>query len=292
MTVVQQKTNSLERFQEVFEGGATGLFIGPPGTGKSMILGSVGEMIDPKEVVLICTKPTEVNSALYRKYGFSKNAHVFQDRKWRPSVGVFEADGYRRMMDFVYSLQDREDVGVVLFDPITDAVDLVAHKALKAEQASSPRELRDPISYYSAMAKDMKELVTALMALSSKEDKRPKHVFCTVHAQPTKEEDIKGKETPEGRAKGISFFGDALPMIEGGYRQAIAGEFDIVGFTSVKHEVVREGTKMLKKTRYIVQLAPDNERHAKVRLAPSLLEKELDNSLPKILEAVLAAEAA
>ena len=283
--------NALRRFEAKFPGGLTLLDIGPPGTGKSQLLGSIGELVaDPNEVVLICPKPTEVNSALYMKYGFSKRAAVFQDRRWRPSVGMFEADGFKRMMEFIYGLQDREDVGVVILDPLTDAVDLVAHKNLKAEQASSPKDLRDPLSYYSAMRKDMKELVTALVGLASAADKRPKHVLVSVHAQPTKEEDIKGKETGEGKAKGISFFGEALPMIEGGYRQDIASEFDVVGFSTIRHEMVRDGAKMTKQTRYVIQLAPDLERHAKVRLAPSLLGKELDNNVKAILEAVLEAQ--
>ena len=273
-----------------FPGGVTGLFCGPPGTGKSELLGSACDLVaDPvKEVTLIAPKPNEVNSARYMRHGIAANAKVFRDHKWRPSVGLYEADGFKRMMEYIYSLYDDTQVGVVLFDPLTDAVELASHTILKGEQAQSPKDLRDPLGYYGAMRKMLKELVTGLTGLASPDLPRPKHVFVAVHAQPTKEEDIKGKETTEGRAKGVSFFGEALPMVEGGYRQDIAGEFDIMGFTTVKHETVREGTKLTKQTRYLVQLAPDNERHAKVRLAGKALTEALPNNLEAILKAVLA----
>lgn len=273
-----------------FAGGVTGLFVGPPGTGKSLLCGSVCEMVDPSEVALICPKPNEINSANYRKYGLDKTAKVFRDHRWRPEAKMFEADGYARLMTYLYSLYEDTTKSVVILDPLTDAVTLAAHQILKAEQAATPNDLRDKLGYYSSMKSKMKDLVTTLTGLASPDLPRPKHVFVTVHAQPAKEDDIKGKATAEKEAKGISYFGDVMASLEGSYRQEIAAEFDIVGFSTIKHDVVRDGTKMTRQTRFVVQLAPDNERHAKVRLAPGLLEKELPNNMKGILEAVLAAE--
>lgn len=267
-----------------FEGGVTGLFVGPPGTGKSRLLGSIGALVPADEIVLIVPKPREGNSALYREYGIKPN--VFKDHNWRPTVDTYEADGFKRLMQFIYALYDDTSASVVLLDPLTDAVDLASHQILKGERAATPRDLRDPLGYYASMRKLMKELVTGLTGLASPDLPRPKHVFAAVHAQPTKEEDVKGKETTEGRAKGISYFGEALPMIEGGYRQDIAGEFDIVGYTTVKHENKVTAGKLEKKTSYLVQLAPDAERHAKIGLVSTLIEKDFPNDLREILKVV------
>jgi hypothetical protein len=274
---------------EGFNGGVTGLFIGPPGTGKSELLGSIGEIVPASEVVLICPKPREANSGRYRQFGFE--AEIFRDHKWRPEANLWEADGYSRLLNRLYTLYDDTEKSVVILDPLTDAVTLAAHQILKAEQAATPAQLRDKLGYYSSMKARLKDLVTTLTGLASADLPRPKHVFVAIHAQPAKEDDIKGNATAEKEAKGISYFGDVMPSMEGSYRQEVAGEFDIVGYTTVRHEVVREGAKVRKETRYLVQLTPDNERHAKVGLARGL-EKEMENNLPALLRAVLAAESA
>jgi hypothetical protein len=282
-----------EKLLDGFTGGITGLFIGPPGTGKSNLLGSIGEIVPASEVALLCPKPNEANSAEYRKYGFK--AEIFRDHRWRPEAKMFEADGWSRLLNRVYDLYDDKEKRVVLLDPMTDAVMLAAHQILKGEQAPTLNQLRDKLSYYQSMKAMMKDLLSALTGLASPDLPRPKHVFVSVHAQPAKEDDIKGNATAEKEAKGITYFGDVMPALEGSIRQEVAGDFDIVGYTTVKHENVKiqEGAKVRfeRKTSYLVQLTPDNERHAKVRLARGL-EKEMENNLPKLLRAVLAAEKA
>jgi hypothetical protein len=248
------------------------------------------EFVSPEEVVLLCPKPNEVNSNLYVHYGINKRAEIFKDHKWKPTLGIFEADGFVRLMRRLFELYDDTKTKVVLLDPLTDAALLASHDLLKAEKAETPRDLRDPLGYYGSIRFKLKDLVQTLVGLASPDLPQPKHVFVSVHAQPTKEEDIKGKETGEGRAKGIEFFGDVLPMLEGGYRRELASEFDIVGYTSIKHETIREGNRFVKQTSYIVQVAPDNERHAKVRLAPALAERDLPNNLKAILDAVAKAQ--
>lgn len=272
-----------------FAGGLTGLLIGPPKTGKSSLLGSAAELVDPQHIRLLCPKPQEVNSFMYERYGLDDTAEIFRDHRWLPSAGVYEADGYQRLMRRILELYDDNDAHVVLFDPVTDAVQLAAHDLMKAEQAATPRELRDSIGFYGALRYRLRDMIQALVGLASKDLAVPKHVFCAVHAQPTKEEDIKGKETSEGKGKGVQFFGDVLPMIEGGYRMDIAGEFDLVGFTSIKHAYNTKVRPPVKETSYIVQLAPDEEKHGGLRLSPMLAEKELPNNLKAILEAVVAA---
>jgi energy-coupling factor transporter ATP-binding protein EcfA2 len=282
---------------DAFEGGTTHLYIGPPGTGKSHLCGSICELIDPEKVVLIAPKPREINSYLYTKYGLNKRAQIFRDHRWAPAVDSYEADGYLRLMRYLLSLYEDKETQAVILDPLTDAVQLAAHDLLKAERAATPRELRDSIGFYGALRYKLKDMVQTLVGLASADLPRPKHVLVTIHAQPAKEEDIKGKETADAKAKGIEFFGDVLPMMEGGYRRELAGEFDIVGYTGVRYEFEKrpdgkdDYTKG-RRPRYYVQLAPDQERHAKIAISPALAEKELPNTVAAILDAVLKAQQA
>lgn len=267
-----------------FAGGVTGLFIGSPGVGKSVLLGSVGELTS--NVLLLAPKPNEVNSYMYRKHGIDKTAEIYKDHKWKPSLGIFEADGFLRLSRRILELYDDTTYEAVLVDPLTDVVQLAAHDLMKAEKVETPRDLKDAIGFYGSLKYKLKDFVQTLVGLASPDLPQPKHVFCSVHAQPTKEEDIKGKETADAKGKGVEFYGDSLPMIEGGYRREIAAEFDIVGYNSVQHTVGRDNGKMVRQVEYVVQLTPDNERHAKVRLSPALTEKTFPNNLKAILEAV------
>jgi hypothetical protein len=211
---------------------------------------------------------------------------VFRDHRWRPEAQMFEADGYSRLMKRLYELYDDAQTRVVIFDPLTDAVTLLAHHILKAHQVASVGDLPNTISYYGKMKSDMKTLVTTLTGLASPDLPRPKHVFISVHAQPAKEDDIKGNATAEKEAKGVTYYGDVMPSLEGSYRQEIAADFDIVGYTSINHTTSVVSGKMQKETKFLVQLAPDKDRHAKVRLVHGI-DKEMPNNLPAILRAII-----
>jgi hypothetical protein len=286
MTATKSSPTLLE---QLGPGGTTGLIIGPPKTGKSTLLGSWGELVAPEHIRLICPKPQEVDSWLYGKYGLSETAEVFRDHRWMPAADVYEADGYLRLMRYILGLYADHEAKVVLLDPLTDAVQLAAHDLLKGERADNPRNLRDSISFYGALRYKLRDMVQALVGLSAKNLESPKHVWVAVHAQPTKEEDIKGKETAEGKGKGVQFFGDVLPMVEGGYRMDIAGEFSLVGYSSVEHDFERIGNKLERRTSYMVQFAPDQEKHGGIRLAPALTAKKMPNNMKAILEAIVTA---
>lgn len=272
-----------------FAGGLSGLIIGPPKTGKSTLLGSAAELVDPKHIRLLAPKPQEINSFMYERHGLDHTAEVFRDHRWMPSAGIYEADGYQRLLRHILSLYDDDEAYVVLLDPFTDVVTLAGHELLKGEQAASPKEVRNSMEFYGSLRYRLRDVAQALVGLTSKDLKVPKHVFVAVHAQPTKEEDMKGKETTEGKSKGVQFFGDVLPMIEGGYRMDIASEFDIVGYTTVQHAYNTKVRPPVKETSFVVQLRPDEEKHGGLRLSPMLSEKVLPNNLTAILEAVVAA---
>lgn len=268
-------------------GGLTGLFISPPGTGKSHLLGTIAEVPGIEKVLLLAPKPREVNSFLYRKYHEKIDAEVFRDHGWAPAAGKYDCGAFTRLYKRVLTLYEDDTYDAILLDPLTDVAHLIAHEILMPEKAATPRELRDPLGFYSALRYRFKDFTQSLTGLASPDLKRPKHVLVTVHAQPTKEEDVKGRATVESHAKGVEFMGDALPMIEGGYRREIAGEFDIVGFGGLKYELVKgEGGKMERQARFVVQLNADPERHAKAAIVPRLKEKEVANSMVEIFRVI------
>jgi len=266
------------------QGGLTGLFIGPPGTGKSHLLGTISEVDDIENPMLLAPKPREVNSAKYREHEIA--SEIFKDHRWQPALGLYEIGAFKRLYTRVMDLYEDEDHDVVLLDPFTDVVTLAAHELLMAEKAESPRDLRDSIAFYGALKYKLKGFTQALVGLASPDLPRPKHVFATAHAQPTTEEDIKGKATAEGQAKGIGFLGEVLPMIEGAYRRDIAAEFDIVGFTSLAYENVRDGKKLVREAKFVVQLNADPARHAKVAIVPRLKEKTIPNSMVDLFRVI------
>lgn len=265
-------------------GGVSGLIAGPPGTGKSNLLGSAAEICE--KALLLAPKPREVNSYLYRKYNVT--SEVFRDSGWHPALKRYESGAYERLYQRVVDLYDDIEHDFILLDPFTDVALLASHDILKAHQVETPSDLpgKGAVGFYGALRYKLKQFTQALTGLASPDVRRPKHVFVAVHTQPVTEEDIKGAETREGKAKGVEFFGDVLPMVEGGYRREIAGEFDIMGFSSVVHELVRDDTvkppKMVKQARYVVQLNADPEKHAKVALVPRLAQATCGNTMREL----------
>lgn len=265
-------------------GGLTVLIVGPPGTGKSWLLGTASDVESIEKPLLLAPKPREINSYNYRKNGI--DYEVYRDHGWAPAIDRYESGAFTRLYTRILSLYEDETYDAILLDPLTDAVMLAAHELLESERAETPRDLRDSIGFYGALKYKLKGFTQALTGLASPDIARPKHVFVTVHAQPTKEEDIKGKTTAEAAAKGVEFLGDALPMIEGGYRREIAGEFDIVGYSALKYRLERSGTKMERVADYVVQLNADPERHAKAAIVPRLETPEIPNSLVDLFRVI------
>ena len=274
-------------------GGLTAIFIGAPGLGKSTMIGSILEVPGVERALLLAAKPRESNSFIYRKHHARLDVEIFRDHKWAPGAGRYEAGAFTKLFERVLSLYDDDKYDAILLDPFTDVTYLAAHELMQHEKVGTPRDLRDSIGFYGALKYKLKDFTQSLTGLASSDLKRPKHVLVTVHAQPTKEDQqlpkSQGggtKESSDNRGQGVEFMGDALPMIEGAYRREIAGEFDIVGFSSVKYEMTKVGNVMSREAKYVVQLNADPERHAKAAVVPRLKEKEVANSMVEIFRVI------
>lgn len=265
--------------------------LGAPGLGKSTFAASIAEIVDPSEVLPLVTKPGEEQSFGYRKWGLRENAEIYHDLKWRPGAGVLEADAYKRLLGRLYELQDDDQYGAIILDPLTDAFKLAGHKILAPMGIGARSELKgDTFWYFDQLSNSAQEFVDALTVLSSDIVSRPKWVIATIHTQPPKEAPP-GKETSaDERGKGIEYEGRVLAQIDGSYRRKILGDFSLAVYCDIEVEKDFSTNPPTEDVRYVIQVKPDRDRHAKVRLGPSLSEKKIPNSMKSLLEAIREAE--
>lgn len=264
---------------------------GPPGTGKSEMAASIADVVGAEHTVALCPKPREANSQGYTKRGIT--AEVFFDPKWRPSLEMYEATGYLRLIKRIWELYDDASVKAVILDPFTDCADLVSHELLKVDKAATPRDAADSQSYYGAFKAKLMEITKALTLLQFAST--PKHVIATVHTQPVREETTTSraerqatgattKAHSDARARGVVYEGNVLPAFDGSYKYYFAGEFDAQLFTDIVYENDKKTFKRV--PRYVAQVVPDQDRHAKIALVSGLDTSVVDNSFVELFNLI------
>lgn len=245
---------------------------GPPATGKSWFLSSVADAVGADRTLALITKPHEANSFGYTSRGIK--SELFFDFGWKPSLGRHEADGFLRLLRRLDELHSDDQYDAILLDTYTDVGRLIAHSLLGPSKSATPRDAPDSRSYYGALGYKFEEFTTALVLLQFA--KRPKHVLVSVHV----------KKAEEDENKGILYEGDVLPNIEGRFKGLFGAEFNLVLFSDIEHKTQIVGGKPQKSTSYVLQVQPDNERHAKCSLAPMLKEKTIANDFGTLLGAL------
>ena len=260
------------------------IVLGPPNTGKSTLMASICEVVDPERVALITLRPKEAHSFGYVKHGL--NGLVITDPKWKPDLDQFEATGYLELLKALDRLYSSTEYDAVILDPLTDAIELAGHDILKADRVGTPRELpgKGSIGYYGSLRKKAHQLVSDLTMLTVAP--HPKWVLTAIHTQPVAEEAMvdKNKKTSDKKAQGVRFEGDVLPMMEGSYKYDMAGDFAMKLYTHVL-------TQPKKLPQYVIQAQADHERFAGVGTAPMLDHKFYPNALPVLFDAIEKANA-
>lgn len=257
--------------------------LGAPNTGKSTLMSSICDIVEPDRVALITLRPKEKHSFGYAKYGL--DGWVITDPGWKPDLDKYNADGYLALLRLIDELYDRDDIDAVILDPLTDAFDLAGHDILKADRVGTPKELpgKGALGYYGALRKKAHQIVSDLTMLTVAP--HPKWVLTAIHTQPMNEEGIdKNKKTSDKKAQGVRYEGDVLPMVEGSYKYDLAGDFALKLYT---HVLVQPK----KLPEYVVQAQADRERFAGVGVAPTLGHKFYPNYLPTIFDAIEKANA-
>lgn len=257
--------------------------LGSPGTGKSFFAASVADVVGAENTLLLATRPREASSWGYTSRGIPRE--LFFDSGWRPSVGKYEAKAYLLLMRRLEALFNDETYDAVIVDVGGDAFELAKHELLAPHKASNPRDTPDSMSFYGSLSYKSKELTQALAVLPFA--KRPKHVIVTMHTQPAREDQQRKGVTiksADKAAQGVEYEGTVLPMIEGGHRFGYAGEFDIIVYSDIVHEF--DSKTRTSTTKYVIQTAPDKDRHAKVAVSPLLEAKTMTNTFTALLGAI------
>ena len=247
------------------------IVIGPPGTGKSNLLGSTAEVYKANEIRLLCPLPREATSHMYKKH--KVKAEIFVDDDWMPDLESYEYGAFRKLLQRLRELRSDDKAKVVLLDSGTDAQALASHELLAPFKAAGPKDTPDSRGYYGELKFKTQTLIKALTGLAN----HGKIVVCAWHAQSMKESDAS--------EKGIAFEGGVMPALDGSYREILAGQFNTVVYSKLLPPQFDAKTKKMGDYRYVLQVKPDKERHAKV--AGARVDREyIDNDFRALMELI------
>lgn len=258
--------------------------LGPPKTGKSTLAGSMADVVPPERIALLCTKANEANSWLYRKHGLSERAEIFSDAGWDPEMGSFKADGWKRLNKRIQTLTGDKSIDGIIVDSGTDSIALQSHEVLAGMKVNGkiPGDTGDlkvsgagdaPYAYYGKMGAGTARFMTRLVECAMNAD-APKFIIIPWHTQSPSEEEIANA--------GTTFAGRTLPMLEGRYREKLAGDCDVVVYTDIRRTMVSGKAAV----QHVIQVTPSPDRHAAVRAMPMGAEQWLPNEF-KALHAAL-----
>lgn len=255
------------------------LVMGPPGTGKSYMAGSVCDVVGADRVALLCTKPKEVSSYQYVKHGLAERAEVFYDPEWDPEFNETTAIGWKLLNKRLRELKRQDDVDAVILDPGTDAMVLLSHDIMSSMGIEALADLRESggkgrsYTYYGEFAEKVQRFVSRLAELTLPPN--PKFVIVPWHVQSANEDEV-------SKGKGTMFEGAVLPMLPGQYRQKLAGDANEVVFS----EIMRSYNTQMKRVeeKFVVRVAPTAEKHAKLSSVPRSEVATIDNDFASLLK--------
>lgn len=245
--------------------GSLSLILGPPGTGKSWVCGTLAEYLDPKEILVIATLPREVNSVQYQEHDLDTVLVVDDD--WQPSDKKLNATGYKNLMDIVRELRTDTKYSGIILDNGTEAAELAWHAALAPLGVGDPNDLPkggNRFAPYTSLREKLEELMYALATLTGKTGfaKRPKLVAVPWHIQPPKETND-DDDSADQKGKGSEYEGEFLPMIRGAFRRRVGAIVDTVVYTNLVRVPGRNQLSAYEMS-YCLQVISDRERHVKL----------------------------
>jgi len=256
---------------------------GPPGTGKSTLLGSMAKTLGPERCLLLATLPREVESWLYEQY---RVPHIlFEDTEWTPAligpggevlnVGSYRATAFKNFLDTIDWLREDELYDGIMVDSGTELGEAAWRLALSASSVGSPSEIEGKSRWlpYETLDSNLDRAIKGLVSLTQTA-KRPKHVGISWHVQPPKDDqevsvgtDKMKKKSADNAGEGVEYEGKVLPMVRGRFRRRLAGQVPTIVYTDVKVEYETGGMSMANrglKVEYRLQVRPDMERHSKI----------------------------
>lgn len=281
--------------------------MGPPGTGKSTLCGSMAEVVGNDRTLVIATLAREKNSWKYVENQVP--SVLIEDKNWNPSQKQFDATGFPEFLQLCRWLREEDDqYDAIILDSGTELAELGWHAALAPHSVGSPAEMDGKSRWlpYETLANSADQGIKELVSLTTVA-KRPKHVGVTWHVQPPKDDTVESvgsgtdrtsrtKESADNAAQGVEYEGKILPMIRGQYRRKLTSQFDTVVYTDVridkKTEQLPAGKfRVYEEVSYRLQVRPDADRHTKVP-GPLPQMVHIPNSFNELLKIVHNAKVA
>lgn len=263
--------------------------LGPPKTGKSTLAGSMADVVPAERIALLCTKANEANSWLYRKHGLSERAEIYSDPEWDPEFKKYKAGAWRRLNERIGKLTGDTSIDGIIIDSGTDSMDLLSHDILAGMKVlgATPGDTGDlkvagagdaPFAYYGKLKAGAQRFMNRVVECAMHPG-APKFIIIPWHTQLPSEEEM-AKE-------GVTFEGRTLPMIEGKYREKLAGDCDVVVYTDIRR-TMKDGKPT---TSHVIQVVPSTDKHAAVRAMPMGTEQWLPNEFKALHAALVAVKA-
>ena len=268
------------------------LLLGPAGTGKSWFAASVAEL---GPTLLLVTNPQAAASQGYDHFGVTDREN-YVDLGWVPSLKEFEAEAHMKLLRRLHGLLSDDKYEAIVLDDQKGLGNNVNHEILKHEGMASYGDFSDARSKYSQRLDSMKEIYQLLLGLVAA--KRPKHVIMVGHTEPIKEGDPKtGKPSADQRGQGVEYEGDVLPLEVGQWRRHCQADFGAMLFSKIEIEKLTKTVKVPggpslqsptgeERPRWLIQVQPDEERHAKINIGYTPDVKYVDNNFKALLEAI------
>ena len=272
------------------------VILGAPGLGKSTLAGSVCELEQVDKCLLIVAKPGEEKSFMYQRHGLTEKAELYYDADWLPTLSMYKADSYLRLLRRIEELRKDTEYDAVIIDPGTDVAELISHHILAPYKVGSYGDLPNTQSYFAQLADKAREFIGRANLLSTPIASKPKFVLIPFHTQPPKEgmvvnlgQGMKEKQqSADQKAAGIEYEGMVLPQIEGKYRRKLLADIDCVVYCDIetKRQLDPKTKKMVEVVEHQIQVVPNKDRHSKIRIAPTLAGQMIPNNMKALLEAV------
>ena len=274
---------------------------GPYGTGKSTLLGS---MAKEHKTLLLATLSREVESWLYKEYNvdtiplWEEGFYSLSDDGTLPPG--FRITKFHEFLQVTEALRDDDVYDAVILDNGTELAELAWHQAMAVHGVIAPAYMQDKKSRfqpYETMGTNLDQAIKNLVTLvDSSRTKRPKFIGISWHVQPPRDDQTETvgegansvrvqKQSADHKAEGVEYEGKVLPMIRGAFRRKLGSQVSTFVFADIIYEVKTQGARSVRVPRYVLQVQPDEERHAKIP-GPMAASKYIANDFGSLYDLV------
>lgn len=249
------------------------MVLGPQGMGKSTFASTIGEVVDPAEVLLLAILPREAKTAGYQHYNFD-TIFVDESIEWDPMRKKYSPDGFVRVMKIIDDLATDEKYAAIIIDNGTEIAEYAWHDSLAPLKIGDPGELGmggNHFTPYTTLRERMERFMTGISRLTGKSCARKKHIIIPWHPQRPSEDELAGK--------GVEYVGTEVPMVRGSFRRRAGAKIDATVF--MRRDPKVDKSTMKTTMEWQLQVGSDMDRHCKY---PGLMDPKVKFIKPQFSE--------